>query len=185
LTARRNAAYLFLASFLALYFELVVIRYLSSEVRVFAYLKNLPLIAAFLGIGLGMVMGRVPKLLRTLFPFLAVALFGLIAFAEPLDLTHLYLPSSDHYVWHEGAMAGSMPLLLLIGYCVIILEFLALTVSFFVVLGGLVGEHLARMRPLPGYGINLAGSLLGIMFFALVSFLGLSPSVWLLLGLGL
>ena len=48
---------LFLASFLALYFELVVIRYLSTEIRVFAYLKNLALIASFFGIGLGMVSG--------------------------------------------------------------------------------------------------------------------------------
>ena len=59
---------LFLASFLALYFELVVIRYLSTEVRVFAYLKNLPLIASFLGIGLGMILGRVPKGLKRAFP---------------------------------------------------------------------------------------------------------------------
>lgn len=44
---------LFLISFLALYAELVVIRWLASEVRVFAYFKNLPLMASFLGLGLG------------------------------------------------------------------------------------------------------------------------------------
>jgi hypothetical protein len=48
---------LFLASFVALYCELVIIRYLSTEIRVFAYLKNLPLIASFFGIGLGMIVG--------------------------------------------------------------------------------------------------------------------------------
>ena len=52
---------LFLASFLALYFELIVIRYLSTEIRVFAYLKNLALIASFFGIGLGMVIGKPPR----------------------------------------------------------------------------------------------------------------------------
>ena len=46
-TSTGNAWMLFLASFLALYFELVVIRYLSTEIRVFAYLKNLTLIASF------------------------------------------------------------------------------------------------------------------------------------------
>ena len=50
---------LFLASFLALYFELVVIRYLSTEIRVFAYFKNLPLISSFLGLGLGMARAAV------------------------------------------------------------------------------------------------------------------------------
>ena len=39
---------LFLLSFLALYYELVAIRWLASEVRVFAYFKNLPLLASFL-----------------------------------------------------------------------------------------------------------------------------------------
>ncbi len=42
----QNVLMLFLASFLAPYFELVVIRYLSTEIRVFAYLKNLALVAA-------------------------------------------------------------------------------------------------------------------------------------------
>ena len=50
---QRSALQLFIISFLALYFELIVIRWLSSEVRIFAYLKNLPLIASFLGLGLG------------------------------------------------------------------------------------------------------------------------------------
>src|ERR1700719_3465853 len=49
---------LFLASFVTLYFELVVIRYLSTEIRIFAYLKNLTLIASFFGIGLGMILGQ-------------------------------------------------------------------------------------------------------------------------------
>ena len=40
----RDVLLLFLASSLALYFELVIIRYLSTEIRVFAYLKNLALI---------------------------------------------------------------------------------------------------------------------------------------------
>jgi hypothetical protein len=56
----RNTLMLFLASFLALYFELVVIRYLSTEIRVFAYLKNLALVASFFGIGLGMILGESP-----------------------------------------------------------------------------------------------------------------------------
>jgi hypothetical protein len=49
---------LFIASAAALYSELVIIRYLARELRVCAYLKNMPLIASFLGIGLGMMLGR-------------------------------------------------------------------------------------------------------------------------------
>ena len=40
-------------SLLSLFFELLMIRWISSEIRVFAYFKNFVLIACFLGFGLG------------------------------------------------------------------------------------------------------------------------------------
>src|SRR5205814_9797485 len=87
---------LFLASFLALYFELVIIRYLSSEIRVFAYLKNPALIASFFGIGMGMIPGVANATLKRYFPFIAAAIFVLIAFASPLKLTHVAFPVGDY-----------------------------------------------------------------------------------------
>jgi hypothetical protein len=42
-----NELRLFLASLVALYFELLIIRHLSTESRIFANLKNLPLVASF------------------------------------------------------------------------------------------------------------------------------------------
>src|SRR6266851_7834614 len=99
----RNVSMLFLASFLALYFELVVIRYLSTEIRVFAYLKNLTLIASFFGIGLGMILGQTPKALKRLFPLVTAALFLLITFASLLGLTHLPIPGGQY------VMFGTLP----------------------------------------------------------------------------
>jgi len=61
---------LLLASFLALFFELLVIRYVSTEIRVFAYIQNLLLIASFFGLGTGMVFVKPPKRLSRAFPFL-------------------------------------------------------------------------------------------------------------------
>jgi len=60
---------MFLASTTTLYFELLVIRYLPSEVRIFTNLKNLPLVASFFGIGLGMILGNSRMRLKTVFPF--------------------------------------------------------------------------------------------------------------------
>jgi hypothetical protein len=62
--SRRESVTLFLASAAALYFELLTIRCLSTEVRVFANLKNLPLMASFLGIELGMILGNLEKSYR-------------------------------------------------------------------------------------------------------------------------
>src|ERR1700692_1255152 len=79
---KKSTAMLFLASFLALYFELVIIRYLFSEIRIFAYFKNLTLIACFFGIGLGMIIGKPPARLKRFFPLITAAIFLLIAFAS-------------------------------------------------------------------------------------------------------
>jgi len=172
---------LFLASFLALYFELVVIRYLATEIRSFAYLKNLPLVASFLGIGLGMILGRPPRTLKRLFPLLAAALFLVTANAPALALTHLPFPNVDYFVWGTFGNVGT-PLVLAARYFGVLLSLLAAVVAFFVVLGGFVGEQLSRLRPLPGYGLNLLGSLAGIAGFTLLGIAGLPPSVWILIG---
>ena len=47
-----------LASFVSLFLELLLIRWVSSELRIFAYLKNFILIACFLGFGFGAYLSR-------------------------------------------------------------------------------------------------------------------------------
>ena len=46
-------SHLALISVLSLFLEVMTIRWISSEIRVFAYFKNLVLVACFLGFGLG------------------------------------------------------------------------------------------------------------------------------------
>lgn len=180
--ALRASSLLLLASFVALYFEVVVIRYLSTEVRVFAYLKNLPLIASFLGLGIGLSMREVPKILKRCFPLVTALFFLLIAYASPLHLTHLPFPMGDYLVWHNFESEGSSPLMLSLRYVVAVLAMVALLVAFFIVLGGIVGKYMTLHSPVTGYTINLAGSLAGIAAYTLLAFYNLPPSVWLLVG---
>ena len=188
-SSARNSWLLFLASFLALYFELVVIRYLSTEIRVFAYLKNLALVASFFGIGLGMILGKPPSSLRRFFSLVAAALFLPIAFAAPLRLTHLPVPGGEY------EMLGSLPFvpagpwgallfpLMTLVFFVVVSILLNLVVMFFIVLGGIVGEQFGKLESLSGYGVNLAGSLAGIVAFTAVSFSGAPPVIWVLIGM--
>ena len=180
----RNASMLFLASFLALYFELVVIRYLSTEIRVFAYLKNLTLIASFFGIGLGMILGQTPKALKRLFPLVTAALFLLITFASLLGLTHLPIPGGQYVMFGTQGLWGVLwvPAMVMFFFA-FVSAMLNLVVMFFMVLGGMIGERLATLEPLRGYGINLAGSLAGILAFTALSFSGVPPVIWVLIGL--
>jgi hypothetical protein len=158
---------LFLASFLALYFELIVIRYLSTEIRVFAYLKNLALIASFFGIGLGMIVIDPHKTKRNLFP----------------------VPGSQYEMFsHQPSLHSTWGVMWQVFapwiFFAIVPAILYVVVVFFLTLGGLVGERLSLLPPLQGYGWNLAGSLAGIFAFTVLSFSTAPPYVWLLVGFG-
>lgn len=178
----KNALLLFFASFLALYFELILIRYLSTEVRVFSYLKNFPLIASFFGIGLGMVYGAPPKFLKKIFPGIFLIIFGAIANAEALSLTHIPFPRGNYLLMGGFAHGGYPDFVNIARFTFVVTLFLALTILFFIVLGGIIGEYLAREKPLKGYGINLLGSLAGIAVMSALSYASTPPGVWILVG---
>lgn len=175
---------LFLASLVTLYFELLTIRYLSTEVRAFTNLKNLPLVASFFGIGLGMMLGKPGRALRYAFPITALFVFLPIRYASLLHLTAVDL------TWNYGVAQGAaasfgLRALYAIRFLTIVLAFLALVVVFFAVLGGFVGDCLKRAPPLRAYGINLAGSLVGMALFSVLAFFNSRPALWLLVGFAL
>src|SRR5262245_60691226 len=58
LTTSQRARALVLVSALGLFLELVLIRLLGAEIKVFAFLKNVVLLGAFLGLGLGFFLAR-------------------------------------------------------------------------------------------------------------------------------
>ncbi len=184
----RDLLLLFLASFLALFFELTIIRFISTEIRIFAYLKNVALVASFFGIGLGMFLESPPKSLKRIFPIIAAALLLIIKFSAFLRLTHLPIPTFDYgmFVDQPNAPAGSWSIpwviLMFLIYLTIVPAIMYLVVAFFSVLGGFVGKYLKPLPSLQGYGVNLAGSLVGILAFTVLSFLGSPPVVWVALG---
>jgi SAM-dependent methyltransferase len=175
-------ALLFLASFVALYFELLVIRYLSTEIRIFAYLKNLPLIASFLGIGVGMILGVRTRRLRSAFPGSAAFFFLMIWACIQVGANYNFaLPTGDYGIWNNATPERGI--LSILGYFLFVGGYLYLVVRFFIPLGGMVGEYMALERSaLRAYGVNLLGSFAGIAAFTLLSFSGAPPWVWLLLG---
>ena len=177
--SKSPAVLLFLASTAALYFELVVIRYLASEIRVFAYLKNMPLIASFFGIGLGMILGRPTERLRRTWPILAALMFLLVANAWSLRLTHVPMPTFDYWQFTFKTLPIS---LLTLEYVFVVLYVLGLIIGLFTVLGGFVGEQLVALPHLKAYGVNLLGSLVGVALFTFLSFLHTPPWIWLTVG---
>src|SRR5258706_8671814 len=98
MVVKKDSLELFLISFLALFLELVVIRWLSTEVRIFAYFKNLPLMAAFLGFGIGCSFYQyADKLFYRWFPRLVAVLVVLIVLAPVLGITHVIFADPRQY----------------------------------------------------------------------------------------
>lgn len=158
------------AGAVTLFVELALIRYIPGQVRVFGYFTNFVMLAAFLGLGLGMLAHRRWPGAR-LGRFAAVAVLAVVALAEGGARLNV-LPEAEQFLFLEYSEdRTSIPLL----------PFLAgswaMLAAIFVPLGYFVGETLTGDRPLFRYGLNVAGSLAGILFFAALS--GPGAPVWL------
>jgi SAM-dependent methyltransferase len=183
---KRNSWELFLISWISLFLELAVIRWLSAEVRIFAYFKNLPLMAAFLGFGIGFYLHDKADKVFLWFPRLIFILTIVISGALVFGITHvIFVDPLQFFIlgggfnWH---FADRTQQLLQITKAVsVIVSIFFLVMMVFATLVSKVGELLNKEKPLQGYSINIAGSLLGIGTFSLVSFLEWQPLVWMVL----
>src|SRR6267143_1843048 len=187
---RWNLSTLFLASALTLFAELALIRWVATEVRVFAYVKNLALLLCFLGFGLGCALARQRPRWQTA----ATALLGLIVIVRlpwhgpqiMETLSQSLGAAQDLEIWATGTKHDTSGFLLAATVTTI---FLLLITYIFIPIGQTVSRQIELApRPLYGYSWNLAGSLACILAFFAVSWLALPPAVWftiVLAGMGL
>jgi len=78
---RRRGLELFCLSCLALFLELMVIRWEPAVVRLIAYYANLMLISSFLGLGVGAIVGKAKKSLFGWLP--ALLLINVVWLGQP------------------------------------------------------------------------------------------------------
>ncbi len=178
----KNWVRISLISFLILFLELLVIRLVGTEIRIFSYLANLVLLATFVGSGLGM-------LTKKKLP-LSIAAVGLTVLAVVLvtqyivrlptvelrlfsGITEMLAPLSEAYIWFQVDTISRLGII--IGIMLTVLMF-GLIMATFVPLGQFLGEELNQARrPLLAYSVNVAASLAGMWAFYLWSSWGLSP----------
>src|SRR5437899_12164045 len=91
---------LILISLLSLFVEMLMIRWVSSEIRIFAYFKNFVLVACFLGFGLGCrLCKRRMNLLALLIPLVLMTVFVEVPRSVMSVLPILLGASSEVAVW--------------------------------------------------------------------------------------
>ena len=177
----RKYAPLALISFLTLYLEMVVIRWLATEIRLFAYFKNFPLLAAFSGIGIGCILARrknnylrfAPLLLFVIAEIICLAAWGGYSHITFIDPFEYYLIGNFSFIQH--------PELQILKGMGIVLGIFILIVGLFATLGEKLGECFDNAPALPAYSVNVAFSLLGILTYAVLSVWQTGPAVWILL----
>src|SRR5262245_43050765 len=158
---------LFLSSFLVLFLEIALIRWMPAYVRLLAYFSNFILLAPFLGGGLGCLLADKRRNLIAWFPLLQLIV---IAAVDRLRL-EVTVPSTSSIYFTSGTaekvVAVESTLLLPVLFVIVAVLFLAVAHR--------MGRELTQRPPLQAYTINLLGSLAGVGGFALVSWLELPP----------
>jgi len=155
-------------SFLMLFLELALIRWIGSNVLYLSYFSNFVLLASFLGIGLGFLRANAA---RDLFGFAPIALTALVAFVRvfPVEIDR----SGTELIFFGalGTRSGLPP------FVTLPLLFLGVAAVM-----ALVGEGVARtfrrFSPLEAYRLDILGSLAGIIAFSALAFLEAPPFVW-------
>lgn len=177
-------SHLILISLLSLFWEMMIIRWISSEIRVFAYFKNLVLVACFLGFGLGCYLCRRRiQLMAMIAPILVLSVI-LKTPLSPLREIVIALPKmigggTEVHLWGVPSLPASWTGMLL-ALAVMVALFAVVAMSF-VPAGQLVGWYLEHApRGVTAYSVNVLASLAGIGAFTLLSFLYQPPFIWML-----
>jgi SAM-dependent methyltransferase len=161
---------LFLLSIVSLYIELLIIRWLSADMKAFTVFRTFPLIACFVGLGVGFALGK-DRIFRWT-PYAVLLWLATMRLSMWYNLNDKCLSALTVFQWNE-VLAPTFEMMLLIPLF-LVGPFLTMTC-----IGARLGFLLNQLKPLSGYGINLLGSLIGSAVFSGLAFTGLTP--WQLL----
>lgn len=158
---------LVLLAFLVLFVELALIRWTGSNVVYLSFFSNFVLLGSFLGIGIGFLRARSPL---NLFPYSPIALAFLIGFVLifPIQIDR---SGSDLIFFGELETTG------LPTWAMLPVIFLAVAGVTAMLAEGLARQFV-RFEPLEAYRLDIIGSILGIVGFSALSFLGAPPVIW-------
>ncbi len=159
---------MFTTSGLALFLELSLIRWAGANIVHLSYFTNFILLGSFLGIGLGFLLRQRQSLL-TYVPFI-LAFFVAVVHFFPVQIARessslLFFTAVDDHLTGLPIWA-SLPFIFL---CV---------AAVFATLSQTLAQSFSRLPSLTAYRLDLLGSLVGILFFSSISFLGWPPVVW-------
>lgn len=176
---------IFLISVLGLFLEMLLIRWIGTEVRIFAYLQNTILVVCFLGLGLGCFTSRQPiKPWQMLLSLLILVLLLAVPITKEVlvNISSRLSTLGDLVIWDSALKTGfgQTVLDLFIGLGLTYL-LMVLILEVFIPIGRILGRLMDdHPHTIWAYSVNVAGSLIGVWLFVLLSFFYQPPVSWLL-----
>lgn len=172
-----------LLSFLILFYELALIRYLGATIWNLGYFPNLVLLSVFVGMGLGFVYRykineTFSRGLYLLAPVLFMLLLVFVYFCRPA------VPGTTNWASTWG---GDLYFSASIDSSAVSMSYYPFVACFLLVVGSFfcIGQRTAvlfeRFAPLKAYSLNILGSCAGILVFMCFSAARVSAPYWFLL----
>jgi hypothetical protein len=157
---------LVLLSFVMLFVELALIRWIGSNVVYLSYFSNIVLLGSFLGIGIGFLRAKSPI---DLFAWAPVTLAILVGFVLSFPVA---INCAGSQIIFFGCRPSGPPIWLTLPVI-----FVAVAVVMASIAQG-VARTFSEFEPLEAYRLDIIGSLAGIAAFSVLSFLGAPPAAW-------
>ena len=159
-----------LASFLVLFLEVALIRWMPAHVRLLSFFSNFILLGSFLGIGLGCLRANAK---RRLFPWFPLILLAVVAAVYYLRLEVVATSAGSIYF-----SSGTKEQVVVVESVYLLPVIFIAVVALFATVAERMGREMTLVPPLAGYTANILGSLAGVVAFGVLSWLQLPPSVW-------
>ncbi len=168
----RKETQIFLLSFLILFLELSLIRFLPAQIAGLGYYTNFILLASFIGISAGILMAGKEWELKWYFPWM---LLLLIYLSTRLTFSILPNPVGEIHFLFVPLPGKQLPEIVLIPvlFCII-----ALTFSF---LSQTLGKLFNGLPPLLAYKWDIGGGIFGVLTFTLCSYYQFNPVAWFII----
>jgi len=182
--AKEKIVSIVVVTMISLLLELVMIRWLASVFPVFSFFKNFTLLACFLGLGAGYAVAeKQPCAPALVLPMLAlfVCVITLLRYDSGAEY-QLFAALPMHEQTSVNVVTDSFNWLTLIRlsaplYLLLATSFLLCACICYPV-GQLCGKLLLSTNALKAYGLNLAGSILGVVALFVMSLFWLPPVIW-------
>ena len=165
----RNDVRLFLTSAALLFVELLLIRWIPANVTYIGFFTNFILMASFLGIGLGILLGR-QGITLAISPF-APLLLAVVLLVYRAQLNVQLRSTNELFFGLAESTSADVNFLVL---PLVVLLVVGVMASLALPLGPLFRS----MPPLKAYAIDIGGSMAGIAVFTALSAQATNPALW-------